>query len=158
MLSICIQYQGFPPRPFLESLQRLAQNSTTIVAVGGVLSAISYAVWVVRGVQAKVEVLEEKLKTTEEKQKVTEERIKTATTELGGQIITATAELVGQIKTTEERIKTTEERIKTAKVEAIKESTENYMKYNHSKEFATLRKSNVHAGVNGAAVGSDKSE
>jgi hypothetical protein len=44
-----------------------------------------------------------------------------------------------------EKINTTTEKINTAKVEAIKESTENYMKYNHSEEFMSLRKSNSKA-------------
>jgi hypothetical protein len=47
----------------------------------------------------------------------------------------------------EQKLITTEEKIKTAKVEAIKESTENYMKYNHSAEFSSLQKSNASRGT-----------
>jgi hypothetical protein len=115
----------------LEGLQRLAQNSTTIVAIGGILSTISYAVWTIRGLQSKIEVLEEHLKTVEvgldEKIKTTNEKINTAKVGLN------------------EKINGLDEKINTAKVEAIKESTENYLKYNHSEEFNSLRKSNGRA-------------
>jgi len=93
------------------SLVVLAQHAAIIVALGGTLSTLCYAVWVVRSVQAQMEVLEQKLMTTEQK------------------------------------LITTEEKIKTAKVEAIKESTENYMKYNHSAEFSSLQKSNASRGA-----------
>ena len=52
-----------------------------------------------------------------------------------------------KLMTTEQKLITTEEKIKTAKVEAIKESTENYMKYNHSAEFSSLQKSNASRGT-----------
>ena len=76
-----------------------------------------------------MEVLEQKLMTTEGK--------------LEQKLITTEQKLI----TTEQKLITTEEKIKTAKVEAIKESTENYMKYNHSAEFSSLQKSNASRGT-----------
>ena len=122
------------------SLDGLAQHATLVVALGGTLSTLSYAVWVVRGVQAKMEVLEQKLITTEGK---LEQKI--ITTE---QKIITTEEKIDKTEVKlEQKIITTEEKIKTAKVEAIKESTENYMKYNHSAEFSSLQKSNASRGA-----------
>ena len=85
-----------------------------------------------RGLQSKIEVLEEHIKTVEVG--LTE---KLNTTKVG---------LDEKINTTNEKINSTKvglaEKIKAAKLGAVKESTENYMKYNHSEEFMSLRKSN----------------
>ena len=42
----------------------------------------------------------------------------------------------------DEKFKTIEEKIRASKIEAVNESTENFLKYNHSEEYVGLRKTN----------------
>ena len=99
------------------------------------MSGIGFAAWFISGLKSEIKLLRAEISKVEATTNEKIERVVATTAEQVNRVEATSAEQVYRVEAT------TLSRIATSKSESILESTNNFMKYNHSQEYVSLRQS-----------------